>query len=77
MKQKLLLNKFIDTSRYVYNRTLEHINKGHKVNFQDLRDIIVTENTKKGLDEYKVYDSLIEELRKQKKKFKMNTKRKK
>ena len=66
-KQKQLLDEFIDTSRFVYNRTLEYINKGHKINFQDLRDILVTENTKKGLDEYKAFDDSIKELHKQKK----------
>jgi len=66
-KQKDLLDEFIDTSRFVYNRTIEFIEKrGHKVNFQSLRDLLVTENTKKGYDEYKEYDSIINDLRKQK-----------
>ena len=59
-----MINEFMDTSRYVYNRTLEHIQKKrHKVNFESLRDLLVTLNTKKGLDEYKAYDAEIENLR--------------
>lgn len=38
------LNEFIDTSRYVYNKTLEFIKNGHRPNFQDLRDKIVTDS---------------------------------
>lgn len=64
IKQKKIIDQFIDTSRFVYNRTIEMIKKGQKINFQDLRDLLVTENTKKGLDEYKAYDNLIESLRK-------------
>ena len=33
----------------------------------DLRDLLVTENTKKGLDDYKSFDPMIDDLRKQKK----------
>jgi putative transposase len=66
LRQKQVLDEFFDTSRYVYNRTLQFIKNGHKVNFQNLRDILVTENTKKNLQEYKQFDSAIETLRKQK-----------
>jgi IS605 OrfB family transposase len=65
--QKKVLDRFINTSRYVYNRTLEHINKGHKVNFQNLRDLLVTDETQKCLDEYKYFDNLINLLKKQRK----------
>lgn len=65
--QKKVLDSFIDTSRYVYNRTLEHIKKGHKVNFQDLRDLLVTAETQKGMDEYKYFDNLINVLKEQQK----------
>jgi IS605 OrfB family transposase len=50
--QKKKLNEFIDTSRYVYNKTVESIEKGHAANFQSLRDMLVTENTKKGYEDY-------------------------
>lgn len=67
-RQRTMLNKYIDTSRYVYNKTLELVkNKGHKPNFQSLRDILVTENSKKGYTEYQVYDKEIKDLQKQKK----------
>ena len=66
-KQKEILNRFIDTSRYVYNKTLEHIKKGHKPNFQTLRDILVTENSKKGYDEYKTLKLEIDAIRQSKK----------
>ena len=75
-KQKTLIDQFINTSRFVYNRTLEHINKGHKINFIDLRDLLVTENSKKGLEEYKSYDIFINELRKQKKETKDDNEKK-
>ena len=70
MDQKKKLDKFINTSRYVYNRTIEFIKKGHKPNFQDLRDLLVTQNTKKGLDEYKKYDEILKNLNLQKKEAK-------
>ena len=66
-EQKIQLDKFIDTARYVYNKTLEYIKKGHKANFYDLRDLLVTENTKKHLDEYKQFDESINDLKVQKK----------
>lgn len=62
--QKKILDRFIDTSRYVYNRTLEYINNGYKINPQNLRDLLVTENTKKNLEEYKAFDEPINELKK-------------
>ncbi len=66
-QQKKLINEFINTSRYVYNKTVEYICNGHKINFQNLRDILVTENTKKNLKEYKDFDNMLNSLRKQKK----------
>lgn len=75
-EQKSILDRFIDTSRFVYNRTLQHIKNGHKVNFQDLRDLLVTDQTKKHLDVYKAYDSSIEELRSKKKEKDKITKQK-
>jgi putative transposase len=59
----LKLNEFIDTSRYVYNKTVETIKKGHKVNFQNLRDKLVTENTKKEYKEYKDFEEQIKVLK--------------
>jgi len=63
--QKAMLDKFIDTSRYVYNKTVEHIRNDHPANFQSLRDLLVTTNTQKHLEEYKAFDGKeVEELRK-------------
>lgn len=67
IKQKAILNEFIDTSRFVYNRTLEFIKKGHQPNFQTLRDILVTNNTKKHLDDYHIFDDELNLLKQQKK----------
>lgn len=61
--QRKVLNEFIDTFRYVYNRTLDHIKNGHRANFKDLRDLLVTAETKKGMDEYKYFDNLINMLK--------------
>jgi putative transposase len=47
-EQKLKLNEFIDTARYVYNKTVDKINSGHKANDKDLRDLLVTANTAKN-----------------------------
>jgi len=65
-----MLDQCIDTSRYVYNKTVEHISNGHPANFQSLRDLLVTTNTQKHLEEYKVFDGKVEELRKEKKTLK-------
>ena len=54
VRQKNLINEFINTSRYVYNRAVELIKKGNPPNFQNLRDLLVTENTKKGYPEYSI-----------------------
>ena len=66
--QKVMLNKYFDTFRYVYNKTLACVKKqGQKPNFINLRDLLVTEITKKGYDEYSKYDEEIKELQSQKK----------
>lgn len=67
MNQKRMIDKYIDTSRYVYNKTLEFIKvRGHKVNDKALRDILVTKKTKKRHPIYKAYDDQINKLREQK-----------
>jgi len=76
-QQKKVIDEFIDTSRYVYNKTVEAIRNGHKVNFKDLRDLLVTENTKKNLKEYKDFDDMLDSLRKQKKECTDNEEKKK
>lgn len=61
-KQKQVINEWINTSNYVYNKTIEYVNKGHKPNFYNLRDLLVTKNTKKNNDEYKEQENKIKEL---------------
>lgn len=47
-EQKEILNQFIDTSRYVYNKTINEIeNNKMGINFYNLRDKLVTYKTKK------------------------------
>ena len=38
----MILRDWMNTTRYVYNKSLEDINNGHKVNFQSLRNKRVT-----------------------------------
>lgn len=66
-EQKKILNGFIDTSRYIYNKTLEYIKAGHKPYHEALRDLLVTDRTKKGYDDYKAFDITIKEFKDQKK----------
>lgn len=65
--QKKIIDGFINTSRYVYNKTVCYIKKGHKANFQSLRDLLVTEKTKKRSPEYQCFDDKINILKSQKK----------
>lgn len=66
-KQKIIIDDWINTSNYVYNKTLEKIKKGHKINFMSLRDLLVTNNTKKNSNEYKLFDDKLNKLRQAKK----------
>lgn len=52
-QQRNIIDEWINTSRYVYNKTIALINKGHPINHFDLRDKLVTENTKKNNIKYK------------------------
>ena len=47
-QQRHIIDEWINTSRYVYNKTIALINKGHPINHFELRDKLVTENTKKN-----------------------------
>jgi transposase len=61
------LNEWIKTSNYTYNKGISYINKGDKVNFINLRDKCVTNNTKKTNIQYSI---LIENIRNLNKKIK-------
>ena len=63
--QKIIIDEWFNTSNYVYNKTVAEINKPNKkVNFIDLRDKFVTNNTKKNHPEYKEITNELEILRK-------------
>lgn len=36
----------MSTSNYIYNKTISYIKKGHNPDFNNLRDLIITEGTK-------------------------------
>jgi len=62
-KQKEILNKWFNTSNYVYNKTVEEVRKDNKAGFISLRDKLVTNETKKKNTEYIKFDKEIEEIR--------------
>ena len=66
-QQKIVIDEWIDTSRYVYNKTVKLVRDGHKINHFELRDKLVTENTKKNNKEYQTFMTELAELQKQKK----------
>jgi len=66
-QQQLIIDNWINTSNYIYNKTLEKIKNGHKINFNDLRDLLVTDNTKKNSTEYKQFDDIADKLKQEKK----------
>jgi transposase len=61
--QKIILDAWINTSNYVYNKAVESIYK-HKYqpNFMNLRDKLVTSNTKKHNTEYITISENIKEI---------------
>jgi putative transposase len=67
--QKSIFNEWFNTSNYVYNKTIEYINKkNYKPNFINLRNILVTENTKLNNINYNEiikYNNIIKELKKE------------
>jgi hypothetical protein len=66
-QQRIVIDEWINTSRYVYNKTVNLIAKGHKINHFELRDKLVTENTKKNNPEYQTFMKELAVLQKQKK----------
>lgn len=68
--QKEILNKWMNTYKYTYNKTLDKINDGHSVNNYNLRTLIVTENTKTTHPEYVKMSNIIQLKHKDKKKIK-------
>jgi hypothetical protein len=63
--QKKILKEWINTSRYVYNKTVALINSGHTKNERTLRDLLVTDKTKKYHNDYSILTNQISTLKKQ------------
>ena len=62
-KQIEKINSFMDTYRFVYNRTLEYINEhGYEPDFQSLRNLLATERTKSNYSINKYYNMYINTL---------------
>ena len=68
-KQKNVFDEWLNTSNFVYNKTVKNINDGHQINFMSLRDKLVTANTKKDNIEYKTSETNTKNLREEKKKL--------
>lgn len=72
---KTIINEWLNTSNYVYNKTVAEIKKRKDiVNFIKLRDMFVTNNTKKNNPEYKEITNKLMELNKSKILYKKDTK---
>lgn len=57
------LDEFIDTGRYVYNRTLEYIKKfGYEPYFEPLRNLLATERTRSNYLATKCYSMYMNTL---------------
>jgi IS605 OrfB family transposase len=67
MNQKNIINEWIHTSRYIYNKALHLIHNGHSVNHFQLRDKLVTEKTKKNNDTYQLFTTELSGLQTRKK----------
>lgn len=64
-QQKELLNEIIDVYRYVYNRAVYYIKyMGHDFYFEDLRDFLVTESTRKYSPFYSIKEETLKPVRK-------------
>jgi transposase len=62
-QQRKKLDEWLNTSRYVYNKTVQCIRGGDSVNFYNLRDKLVTADTKKHNAEYIELEQLKETKR--------------
>jgi hypothetical protein len=76
-QQKDVFDEWLNTSNFVYNKTVASINGGDSVNFFNLRNKLVTSETKKNNSEYKLSDEKKKNIDIQKKKIqKLNTEEK-
>jgi hypothetical protein len=63
--QQKILDEWINTSNYVYNKTIEKIKAGMPANWMNMRDLLVTNRSKKKSNEYKQFDDKFNNLRKE------------
>ena len=66
-EKKQLYQQWMYTSDFAYNKAIAAVQKGEPVNFYNLRNKLVTANTKKEHPEYKKIDESLKTLRIQKK----------
>jgi IS605 OrfB family transposase len=66
-EKRELFQKWMYSSNYSYNKTIAAVRAGNPINFQYLRNKLVTANTKKTHPEYQRLDAAINTLRKSKK----------
>ena len=60
-EQQKILDNFIDTYRYVFNKALEYVKiHGHEPNFINLRNFLATERTKNHYTCYKIYQNALD-----------------
>ncbi len=57
--QKFKINKWFGCSRYIYNKALNLINNGYPIDHHKLRDLLITINTRKGIE----YNNLMNKLK--------------
>jgi putative transposase len=73
-KQRQIFNEWFNTSNYVYNKTISCIRDGESINFMNLRNKLVTANTKKNNIEYVTLENNMKLYKEEKKKQQKNLK---
>jgi hypothetical protein len=68
VKQRKIFDEWLHTSNYVYNKTVSCINDGEPINFMNLRNKLVTANTKKNNIEYINHENNMRFFKEEKKK---------
>ena len=71
-KQRQIFNEWFNTSNYVYNKTISCIKDGEPINFMNLRNKLVTANTKKNNIEYVTLENNMKLYKEEKKKQQKN-----
>lgn len=67
-EQLIIIKEWFNTYNYLYNKANEYVKfKKHKPNFMALRDLLITNNTKKKNINYIILDNEIKELHNEKK----------